>query len=268
MDRIIENKKTMYILVAIIIAIVALFVVVNLLSNKKEKLTEIEEIKLKEVSNDVMNYMEAIENTESTEIDRYIIYALLYSYNENDNNTLSSKEIVNLIKDKFTIEISEDKVREIGITPDMLYKNISYDSMEDKFILNQYKQTYADIAATEIVKYNLTSIAKEKGEYTLTYDKYVATNPYEILNYYMDKNNEMMNANRDEETGEILNSNSEYEPVDTSEIDGYLRGKEKVGTIKKYIVEENLSRVAEKRETIKVIYVVKENKLLIDRIEK
>ena len=268
MERILENKKIIYILVAVFIAIIALFIIISKVSNKKETLTEVEELKLKEVSNDVMNYMEAIENTESTEIDRYIIYALLYSYNEKDNNTLTTKEIVNFIKEKFIVDITEDKVREIGITPDMLYKNITYDGMEDKFILNQYKQTYADIAATEIVKYNLTSIEKKKEEFILTYDKYVVTNPYEILNYYMDKKNEMMNANRDEETGEIIEENYEYDPIDTSEIDGYLRGKEKVGAIKKYIVEENLSRVAEKKGTIKVVFVVEKDQVLISRIEK
>lgn len=253
MEKAVRNRKILLVGILLLFIIVAIFII--MLAKKEEKITETEELKLKEVSNDVMNYIEVIENSESKDIDRYIIYALYYNFNEKDNNTMTTKEIVNNIKDKFTIAISEEEIIELGITPEMLDKNITYDHVEDKFTLNEIKQSYASIAKTEIVKYNLVSMEKKKNEYTLIYDKYIVSNPYEILNYYIDKNNE---------TFEEENAKS----YDVSEITAYLQGKEKVGVIKKYIVEDNLSSVADKQGSIKVVYVLKDDKLLIDRIEK
>ena len=237
----------------LIIASIIIFVIITVLTIKNiYKVTPIEEIKLKEVSNEVMNYMEEIETSKSKNIDKYINYTLEYFYNEEDKETLHINEIKKFIEETFTVKITNKELKEIGITQEMLEKNIVYDPIKETYKKGKINLSYADIASKKIIKYNIEKITKKnKNEFVIEYRKYIVSNPYKILNYYME-------LNQKDEKNKIK--------YDTTEINNYLKGKEKTGVIKKYITNSNIKKVGKEKETVEVKYVVKDNKILVDTI--
>ena len=236
-----DNKKSIMIVAGALLACV-IAIVVGLSLERAGKISELEKIKLTEVSDDVTAYLEYIEDAGN--IDDYIIYALEYNYNVNDSTELSTKDMVKLLSEIFTKKITEEDIAKVGITPKMVDKNITV--AEDVYKLNVLDVSYAEIASREVAKYNVKEIVKTgTDKYTVKYDKYVVENPYEVLNYYNDKG----------------------ETEKAEEITKYLKGEAKVTTIKKYITEKNQSKVGKKDKTVTVKYVVKDKKVLIDNIK-
>ena len=234
-----ETKKNIVLVVLVGVILISLGILLFSIISGSKKVTDVEKIKIKEVSNDTMAYMEYVEDTKSKEIDKYIIYALKYSDKE-----LEVDELKKVIDEKFETKITSEQILNLGITPLMLEENIVYDIESGKYSIKETKKTNADIAAEEVIKYELIEIKKQKRNiYEVIYEKYVVKNPYEILNYRMEKNK------------------------DTEEITKYLKGEEEKKNIKKYITKENIKEVGKKEKTIKVIYELKNDNLVVTKIE-
>lgn len=239
------ERKKLIILLGLGVLVVALIVLaIILMVNNSHKLTELEKIKITEKSDEVSNYFEYVEGKK--EIDKYIIFALEYSYNELNAKTVKLDKVKEIIDENFTIGLTTEEIEDFGISPDMVDKNIIYDFNNKEFTINVNKLSYGEIAKLPVIKYNPIKYRKSKNTYKVTYTKYVVENPYEILNYYNDLQDEK---------------------IDTTEITNYLKGKEKISTIRKYINEKNIDKVGKKENNIVVTYVVKEDKIIIKDIK-
>ena len=73
--------------------------------------------------------------------------------------------------------------------------------------------------------------------------QYKVSNPYEILNYYMDKND-----------------------YDTKNISDYLSGDKNIKVMKEALDLEALRNIQNEGTKIKATFIVKDNKLLLDSI--
>lgn len=265
-------KKNKVAVILAILVIIAGILLIIFKGNKKEEalpLSSVEQLKLREISNDIIPYLEEVEDNDSTEIDRYIIFALEYAYDKENKDTLTLTEMKDLINSKFNVDITEEQLETLGITPLMLDKSITFDMLQDSYHINKFKLSNQDVAALKIVTYLEQDMKKiSNTEFSITYKKAIVTNPYEILNYYTDLNNKSTAPQINENTGEIIEKTEEPIIYDTTEINKYLRGEEKVSTIKKYITNDNISKVGEDAGTIEVIYVVEGDHILINKINK
>ena len=230
------KNKNLYFIVG---GVVLLFAIIILLYNYMH-LTKLEKELLIEQSNKVMKYYDVYVNSDSESIDKYMLYALTYSDNENDKSSLNNKEIKEILASVFNKEFNEEEINNVGITPLFMdysvmqnYETSSY--YIDKNVINQTK-----IATIKFNIYYLKSIKKRGNNYTLEYENYLIDNPYEILNYYNDK-----------------------EGVDTSKINEYLRAKGKIKDIKEATGKDFLESKAKKLDNIEVTYILKGSKFLI-----
>ena len=204
-------------------------------------ISNFEKSMLLEQSNIIMNYYDSFNNDEGQGLDKYILFALTYSNNENDKSLLSSKEIKDILENTFNKNFNEDEINHEGITPLLMDNNImqNYDNKEyyiDKDSINQSK-----ISNINIVIYNNKKIIKRGKRFIVKYDKYVIENPYDILNYYDAKGG-----------------------YDTSKISSYLRGNGKLKDVKSIIEKDYLDSNTKKVSDEKVIFELKGTKFLIN----
>lgn len=254
-----KQENTGIMILGVLILIFLVFTAVYLIGTRN--ISSIEEKALREKSDDLMLYIEDITLSESQDIDKYIIYALNYSYNKNNKNDLSCEEINNFIKENFTIETNVEKIRNMGVSPLMLEKNITYEPSTDSYKMNITQKNPQTIKDIPIIYYKLEKISKKnKKKYVVTYKKYIIEDPYQMLNYYME-------ANNNTEGKEDENGNMTYDLTDTTPIVNYLTGTGKLSNIKSLIKNNNISSYAkeDKKGEIKVTYIVKDNQLLIDK---
>ena len=94
----------------------------------------------------------------------------------------------------------------------------------------------------------------------MTYREYIIENPFDMLNYYLDKN--MAAEGVEKENGDVV-----YDLVDITPIRNYLMGNGKIGDVKNSIMDEDIKEYAKKGKKIKITYTVKDDKLLIDKIK-
>ncbi|MBR3116613.1 MAG: hypothetical protein IKF36_01910 [Bacilli bacterium] len=218
------------------------------------RISKIEEEKITRESAKYLSYIEDITESDSDEIDKYIIFALDYSlYNEN-NSSMTSEEISKFIKTNLNIDVDKEKIINLGITEEMLAKNITYDAGKDIYTINQKEVTGKQISETKIIYYKLNNIKKTtKSSYKAFYDKYVITNPYDMLNYYIDKNAEEDNKEK---------------IVDITAIRNYLLGSSSVSNVKEIIKnnEDDLSKYAETDGSVTISYSLVGDELVIDGI--
>jgi len=247
------NKKYRKVFLTSLLCIFTVILLVIVISNS-HKLTPIEKRELKRNSDMVMSYMEEIENVKKVDLSSYVVYAMEYNYNENDKTKLSLNEMVKLLENIFDKKFSKKEIEKIGITPLMVNKNISYDYDNKKYIIDKASYSYADIASTKIVKYQLQIIKKNgKNKFTGIYRKYVVSNPYEVLNYY-----DSLNNNKD--------AKKTAKNYDTTDIFNYLTGKEKLKVMKTYITSKNAKKIAKDKGEVEVKYVVVRDKILVKEI--
>lgn len=242
--------------IAAVIAVIAIIAIIITNSTQTEyPISDLERIALEEYSTKYSNYLEELDSTYENEIDnptnpvingfhldRYISYAIEYSYNENDDADLTADELVSFINSSMNIDLKKDDVVNIGITPYLLDKNITYDPAEESYSIHKV-QDKRDVANTPITKYieNRAHTNKDKSIYTVVYDKYTIKNPYDILPHL---------------TGE------------TSGVKDYLNGKGKITSIKKAITSESIKNIAsEPEKQLTVEYSVKDNYLVIKTIK-
>ena len=251
------NKKYRKIFLTSLLCIFTLILFVIVISNS-HKLSSIENRELKKNSEIVMGYMEEIENVKKVDLSSYIVYAMEYNYSENDKTTLSLNDMVKLLENVFNKKFSKKSFEKLGVTPRMIDKNISFDSSTDKYRIEKGNYSYADIANTKIVKYQLQEIKKNgKNKFTGIYEKYVVSNPYDVLNYYDNLNNITNSVDKD-------SKNKKY---DTTDIFNYLTGKEKLKVMKNYINDKNAKKVAKDKGKVEVKYVIDGDKILVSEIK-
>ena len=227
-------------------------------------ISKLEENKLKEKSRELINYIDDISLNKSKDIDKYIIYTLDYSYNVNSKRELTCDEISDFINDNFSKKIDSEDVKNMGVSPLMLEKNITYDNVKNSYKLNDVKKSADAIAKEKIVYYKLKKIRKSnKKKYTITYVKYVIEDPYKMLDYYIEKN-------RVAEGKENEDGTTSYDLMDITIFRNYLMGSAKVGDIKKILSEheEDLDKFAKKDGKLKVTFVYDGDNLLINKIKK
>ncbi len=228
-------------LIFIVVLLIILFVV------KNNKLTNLEKIKIEDTSKDIMMFYEEIDNNEIEGKDGYIAYALEYAYNINNKEELTSREIKEIIEKRFNIELSPEEIKGVGVTPYLLNKNISHYPEEDKYAINKDIITQQDIANIPIIKYEIEKIEKKGKKYYVTFTKYTVNNPYEILNFYNDKNAE--------------NDTNNY---DTSSIHKYLIREGKITSLKEILTKEVLEDIADDKKSIQITFIIKDDNLVID----
>ncbi len=205
----------------------------------------LEQIALEERTAKTINYLEEIdrkdEDANNQSLDRYIAYALEYSYNENDKASLTTAEIKDFLESVFDRQFSPDELNNVGISPLLLDKNVSHDPVGQVYTLNPHtdKRIIADIPVT---KYIATKIYtnKDKSVYTITYDKYTAKSPYDVLPHL---------------TGSGAGVND------------YLDGKGKIKSLKDAIDEDGAKAITTPEKQTTIEFVLKDKKLLIKSIK-
>lgn len=236
-----QIKKVIPVLLVIMILIALGLLLFTMLKNNT-KLTDLEKIKINEISDKYMSYIDDVEDVTSKDNDRYILYALDYAYYEEGKDTLTTGELRKIINSIFNKNLKDEEIISIGITPVMNERSIIYDGEKNTYSIIKNKKSYAEIATEKIVRYEIKEIKKKKNKYIVKYNKYVVTNPYEIVNYYNEKNE------------------------DTKEINEYLSGNISKNKILKYINKENISKIGKKESEVSITYIIKDNKILIDNI--
>lgn len=253
------NKNLGIVALGIIIVIFLVFTLIYFIGTKH--ISAIEEKELKEKSRNLISYIEDIALSDSDKIDKYIIYALDYSYNVHSKNEMTCEEIYEFLKDNFTLKTSAEEIKNSGVSPLMLEKNITYDSIKNSYTMNIISKDAETISKTPVVYYKLEKIRKiNKKKYVMTYTKYTIENPYEMLNFYLDKN--MNVEGKENEDGEIT-----YDLVDITPIRNYLMGNAKIIEFKNSINEDDIEEYSKKGGKLKVTYTVSDDKLLINKIK-
>lgn len=272
LKKIWRNKKVRFLLLGIVVviaAVISIFCIFN-----KNTVTELEEIKIREVSDKVSLYLEEVENSNSDEVDKYIAFALEYSYGEEGKTSLKPKEVRAIVEKYFNVDYKEREYNEIGITPLLLDKHVFFNPEKEEYEISKGKLSNAEIAEISIYKYEIDKIEKnKKNDFVVTYNKYVVTNPYEVLNYYNDKNMDEViskdsndSKNNSKETKKE-NKKKSKKKDDTIDIYNYLTGKGKIIDMKKRITGDALDKVAKKVGIVKINYVIKDGKVLVDSID-
>lgn len=246
--------KPRFIAGILLIAIIAIAIATIFIPKQTEfPLSELERISLEERSAKAINYLEEIDKNEAFDngnesnpivndypLDRYISYALEYSYNENDKSELTVKEIKKFLESTFDAEFSEEAINGVGISPLLLDKNATHDPVGKIYSIKKDfdKRQIADIPVSKyIIKNSYTN--KDKSIYTIVYDKYTAKSPYDILPHISGG----------------------------AEVKAYLEGKGKVISLKNTINADNVKDITSTEKETVVEYVLKDEKLLIKSIK-
>ena len=245
----IKNKRVMMGLgtgLGVLILVIIAFFIVN-----AKMITKLEKIKIEEKSSEVSDYFSEITENKDDE-GKYINFAIEYLYNTKDKEAFSFDEVKEAVNSNFNLNYTDQTLNDIGITPSMQGKGIVYDNSTGKYKYSNTR-TIQDIANDKIYYFKIDKIKKvNKNKFKVIYNEYVVENPYDILNYYNDYN--------------IKNYEDKDKQYDTSKITNYLKGNEKVGEVKKIIREEKDKIFGSKKGKITVTYVIKDKKLLIDKI--
>jgi hypothetical protein len=254
MDKVVKflkDKKKRNILIGTLLVVVLLIILFGC-----NRLTSLEEKTIKDVSKKVMPYMDRIENSkEKDKLGKYVYYAVEYAYNEQDKKEVTVDEVKKIISDTFNYKIDDKKVKELPLTSEMMENYITYNFEKEVFFNDKADLTQSDIANKKLVFYEVSKITKKANDkFKVTYDKYVVTNPYEILNYYSDLNSKNEGKKK-------------AKTYDTTPIFNYLTCKGKEKDIKNYVIGANFDKFAKKKGKFIVNYIVKEDKILIDSYE-
>lgn len=233
MKEIIKNKYLYFIIAGLLIIIGIIYCIYTY-----THISKLEYDLFMNQSKTYMDYYDSLD-VDSDLLDRYILYALTYSDNENDKSKLTSSEIKSTLEKVFEKKFSEQEINNVGITPLLMENNITQNYENNEYYIDKESLTQSKIANIKIVVYNLKCFKRKGNKYNAEYEKYLIENPYDVLNYYNDKK------------------------VDTSKINSYLRGEGKVKDIKESLDEEYLKTKAKKLDNIKVEYVLKGTKFLI-----
>ena len=222
------DRKILLIGLAIIVALIVLIVIVA----NSTKVSESDRKVINDASDTIMNYMYVVADSDKDDIGKYIAYATLYIYNEEEKTSITSEEVISVVNKVFNKTINEDDIAKVGISKEMFENNIVYEPTTKAFTINNTK-TPQDIAQTTIYKYVISSIKKKSNKkFVVIYDKYSINDPYRVLNFY---------------------SNADIK-FDDEGIKKYLNGKGYIKDILTLVDENNASSVGKKESRLKVTY--------------
>jgi len=239
-----ENIKVVILGILLLIFLMSTIVYVILSKN----ISKIEEQKIREESIEYSNYLEDIKTIKGNDLDKYIIFTLDYSKNANNQNKLTSDEISEFITTRLNKKTTAEEVRKYGINGNMLDRNITYNSVDDTYIMNDVQLDRKQIAEDKIIYYRIKSIKKvNKKKYVIKYEQYIIEEPYELLNKYLE-------INRKNIEDDIQND------IDLTLIKNYLTTGNK-SDIKHFFntYDKELSNVAKKSGRAKITYVIDDN---------
>ncbi len=229
-------------MLVLVIAIISVVVIKNIPT--EFPVSSLEHLVLNERSEKAVSYLEEIdkkdENVDEAPLDRYIAYALEYSYNENNKASLTTAEIKDFLESVFDKQFNSDEINNVGISPLLLDKNVHHDPVAQVYTLNPNtdKRIIADIPVTKYIATNIYT-NKDKSVYTIVYNKYTAKSPYDALPH--------------------LNGGTGTKD--------YLDGKGKIKSIKDAIDEESAKAITTPEKQTTIEYVLKDKKLLIKSIK-
>lgn len=241
------DKKKIIITIGVVLLFLVSLITVWLVTKSKYnmRISNLEKIHIEDFIGTYGAFLEQVCTSESNDMDRYISYALYYRLDDTNKVSLNSKEIKEVIDKVFNISMSEEEIKNIGITPYLLNRFIKYDINTEKYVLDISDLRNADIAKVPIIKYELSSIKKKKEDrYEVELMQYTIENPYEILNYF-----------------------NEIDGYDTKDISDYLSGDKNIKVMKDALNLEALRNIQNEGVKIKATFIVKDNKLLIDSIK-
>lgn len=242
MLRMIKRIDKRFLLIIPILIIGALIFAFIMNSNK---LTKLEDIKIREVSDKVIPYINELIN-QGEEDGNYISFGLDYLYNVEKKDTFTIDEIIEILNTYFNKQYTKEDVTKLGLTSYLMNRGVLYDAATGTYTYKNNK-TKADIAEIPLIKYDLNKIKKVNEEkFIVTYDKYEITNPYSLLNYYTEK------ESPDSEASKAITS--------------YLKTESSVSTILKYITNEAVDKIGKKGEQLKIEYSIIDNNLKISKI--
>ena len=253
MKNFVERIKSLRIVLVLAIIIIAIISIIKINEPKPRELNSLERIAIAPFIEDVTSHLEEIDfvadgedSTKETplseiSLDRYIAYALEYSYDKDETTELSVKEIKKLIAKLFDVSLDTEKLNEVGITPLLLDKHVDHEPVGKKYSIRKTGFTKQEIAGTSLAKYIQTDIHAEQDDYVVTFDKYTIKNPHDAITH---------------------SENGDY-----SGVNDYLEGKGHSSAIKKLVTAENAASVGpvEKQTTIHII--VKDDKLIVKSIK-
>jgi len=242
MLRFFKRIDKRFLLIIPVLIIGGLIFAFIMLSNR---LTKLEDIKVKEISNKIVPYIGEIIN-QGEEDGNYISFGLDYLYNVEKKSTFTIDEILNVVNTYFDKNYTKEDASRIGLTSYLMNRGVLYDSADNTYTY-KYNKTRADIAEIPLVKYEINKIKKVNDDkFLVTYDKYEITNPYSLLNYYTEKESPDSEASK--------------------AISAYLKTESSVTTILKYINGEVIDKIGKKGEQLKIEYSIVNEELKITKI--
>lgn len=255
MEREVRSKSILkYLLVAVVVA--AITVLIMTLIPKGRDVNILEKNAINAYSDKVMAHMEEIDfdtsnvdnNSSSNPIyngfplDRYIAYSLEYYSDFENKNELTAKEIKDFLSSTFDINVEEDTINGVGVSPLLLDKHISHEPVGKTYSIKHEtnKRAIADIAISKYIQQGDITVNSDSTIYTVIYNKYTAKSPYDVLPHAEGGN---------------------------AGVNDYLNGKGKISSIKALITSDNAESItgAEKQTTIE--YTIKDDHLSIKSIK-
>lgn len=220
----------------------------------------IEENKIKDSTKDIVNYFDDLVDSKSDKVDKYILFTLDYYNSTYHKGEVTVSDIYKFISEHFKIKTSEEDIKNIGITPLLVENNVVYNIDKNSYKINESKKNGSMIEQTPIKYYKLDSISKiNRKKYRATYKIYTISNPFDMLNYYMDKNSKV-EGKQDE------NGNYVYDLKDLEPIKNYLSGSGTLNDLKK-IIDDDINKYAKVTGKVKVTYVIEDDNVLIEKIK-
>ena len=239
-------KKKKAIVIVIVVAVI-LFLVQGIILCKR--VSKLEQIKINDESNQYIEFLETLDYSDSNDVDKYILYALVYNFNNEYVNELSSEKIAHLVNNIFKVDLKTVDIDSNGVSPLLLNNHVSYDNEKRVYVYNYQEMSQNEISKIPIYKYKIVSIKKRiSGKYVVKYKKYAIENPYDIFNYY----------------GGLEEKEHSY---DTSKIYQYLTGSGRILDIKIACSDEVLKKYGKEKGTLKVTYKVVDNNVQIIKMK-
>lgn len=210
-------------------------------------ISSIEEKELKNQSEYIAYHLEDL-LLDSKKVDKYIIFALDYSYDKDSKTSLTIDELYEFLSNKFTKKFNKEDIENIGVTPLMVDRSIIYEPDKKCYTINKINNNAQDIAKTPVKYFKLNKISKSsKKKYKITYTTYTIEDPYKMLNYYIDNNDKN---------------------VDITPIRNYLMGASKISSFKNSVIPEDVKHYGKKGKKVSVTFVVKDDNIRISNIRK
>lgn len=261
------NKKNIFILGGSIFFLLILFIVLFMIF-RTNKLSQLEKKMIEDKSNEVVSYIYDITNDNYSENEKYVLYALDYYLYDNGNNSVTSSEISELIKNIFDKKITEDEIVDLGITPEMIDRNVMYNYEMNTFVIDNSDVSKKEIADKSIISYRIDKMRKKGNKYYVDYTEFTIDNPYEILNYYNDLTEEYRSNNTVyNDQNEAIHVDADVTPFDASDIISYLNGEKNRKVLDDYLSDDLLEKKGNVTGKVKVTYLVRGDNIYIYNIK-